>query len=216
VSTLSDRFFHRLARMGQRRHTNPAHYLVVWCLESGLRPEIVNSIGARGLNQMVPATLRGLGAPADFETLSAEEQLRWIEVLIADGERINGGPFQTAARYYHSNFFPRTMTRGSSPSTIVAAEDAADAHERAAYQFNRGLDANRDGAITLADLGVVLERVRPRFPTAFARLHCAVRALRHPGATWQAAVRRHSGVLGAAAGLVLVLSAVGLVVRRGP
>jgi hypothetical protein len=80
---LTDRFFADVARMGQRRRTNPEHYLVVWCSESDLNAAITNSIGARGLNQMTPGTLRDLGAPADFEQLSPEGQLPWIERLIA-------------------------------------------------------------------------------------------------------------------------------------
>src|SRR5262249_54891799 len=75
--SLSDRFFADVARMGQRRRTNPEHYLVVWCSESDLDPTAKNRIGARGLNQMTPGTLQGLGAPEDFEKLSAEEQLPW-------------------------------------------------------------------------------------------------------------------------------------------
>ena len=184
--TLSDRFFADVARLGQRRRTNPEHYLVVWCSESDLTPTAVNAHGgARGLNQMTPATLRGLGAPAAFEQLAAEDQLPWIEKLIAIRETYNGGPFESAARYYHANFFPLTMQRGDSPRTVVVAGDAEDARERAAYAANRGLDVNGDGRITLADLAAWLEHVREtRCPKAWDRLDTAVRALPSPGATW--------------------------------
>ena len=179
---LSDAFFDALARMGLRRGTNPEHYLVVWCAESGLDPTAVNPKGgARGLNQMMPATLRGLGAPADYETLPGEAQLPWIERLIANGERLNGGPFQSAARYYHSNFFPATMSRGNSPSTVVVASDSADPQEQAAYTANRGLDTDKDGKITLADLGALLARLRAtRCQDGFARLAKAVALLGLP------------------------------------
>src|SRR5215472_10404755 len=158
--TLSDRFFSDLAAMGARRGSDPAIFLTVWCVESGVNPHAINSIGARGLNQMLPSTLAALGAPADFEKLSAEAQLPWIEKLIASGERRNGGPFESAARYYHANFFPVTMARGNTPDTVVAAKDATDPRERDAYAFNAGLDADSDGKITLADLATVLERTR--------------------------------------------------------
>jgi hypothetical protein len=184
--TLSDRFFADVARMGQRRRTNPEHYLVVWCSESDLTPTAVNPRGgARGLNQMMPATLRGLGAPADFEKLAAEDQLPWIEKLIAIRETYNGGPFESAARYYHANFFPLTMQRGDSPRTVVVDSDSEDARERAAYEANRSLDVNGDGRITRADLTAWLEHVRAtRCPKAFDRLDAAVAALPPPGATW--------------------------------
>ena len=95
--TLSDRFFANLAALGARRGSDPAIFMNVWCVESGLNPRAMNPSGARGLNQMMPATLVSLGAPAEFENLSAEAQLPWIERLIASGERRNGGPFESAS-----------------------------------------------------------------------------------------------------------------------
>jgi hypothetical protein len=175
--TLPDRFFTNLAALGARRGADPAIFMNVWCVESGLNPRAMNASGARGLNQMMPATLVSLGAPAEFESLSAEAQLPWIERLIASGERRNGGPFESAARYYHANFFPVTMARGNAPGTIVAAKDATDPRERDAYSFNRGLDADGDGKITLSDLAIVLERIKPKYQDAFARLDAAVSAL---------------------------------------
>lgn len=175
--TLSDRFFSSLAALGARRGSDPAIFMNVWCVESGLNPRAMNASGARGLNQMMPATLVSLGAPAEFENVSAEAQLPWIERLIASGERRNGGAFESAARYYHANFFPVTMARGNAPDTIVAAKDATDPRERDAYSFNRGLDADGDGKITLNDLATVLERIRPKYQVAFSRLDAAVSAL---------------------------------------
>lgn len=199
--TLSDRFFSDLAALGARRGSDPAIFLTVWCVESGVNPHAVNSIGARGLNQMLPSTLAALGAPADFEKLSAEAQLPWIEKLIASGERRNGGPFESAARYYHANFFPVTMARGDTPDTIVAAKDAIDPRERDAYAFNAGLDADGDGKITLGDLATVLDRTRAnRCTDAFARLDLAMRAL--PNAPWEPAslvarTEKHAAAVGA-------------------
>ncbi|HEX7666007.1 MAG TPA: transglycosylase SLT domain-containing protein [Polyangiaceae bacterium] len=189
MSHLSDQFFADLAALGDRRGSDPAIFLVVWCVESNLNPAAMNSIGARGLNQFLPSTLASLGAPADFEKLSGEKQLPWIEKFIANGEHRNGGPFQTAARYYHSNFFPVTMSRGDSPDTVVAARDAADPRERDAYTANPALDADHDGKITLADLSTVLERTRAnKCQEAFVRLAEAVSALEAQSAlpaSWQ-------------------------------
>jgi hypothetical protein len=223
VSTLSDRFFADVARMAQRRGTDPEHYLVVWCSESGLDSQAVNSAGgARGLNQMMPDTLRGLGAPADFETLAAEEQLPWIEKLIAIREHINGGPFQSAARYYHANFFPLTMARGNSPETVVVGSTSDDARERAAYAANKILDADGDGQITLADLAAVLARIRAtRCSASFERLARAVQALPPPGITWGGApepepapvARRPAAPI--AVGAAVALGIAGLAAWRG-
>ena len=98
-----------------------------------------------------------------------------------------------------------------------------DPVERAAYSANRGLDANRDGKITLADLHVVLERVAPRFADAFQRLARAVVRLPSPGPTWTDAARRaarsaHSlgGSWGAAFGAIVLLGGAALVLGRTP
>jgi len=156
---LSDTFFQRLADMGVRRNTDPAVWLAVWNVESGLNPAARNPHGgAQGLNQMMPATLRGLGAPANFADLAAEDQLPWIEKLIASGERINGGPFTTSGRYYWSNFYPATMVRGDSPDAVVVSSQAASSGERQAYEWNTVLDANKDGTITQGDLQAVVDR----------------------------------------------------------
>ena len=215
--TLSDRFFADVARLGQRHTTDPAAFLNVWCVESGLKPSAVNpNGGARGLNQMMPSTLKGLGAPEAFETLSGEEQLPWIERLITNYESMNHGPLQTAARYYHANFFPRTLPRGTASDAIVVARDAADPEERAAYAQNRALDADHDGFVTVADLETVLERVRGSFGDAFTRLERAVGALPPPGITWavpRGVARGRTGT-GAALGAAAAVGLVGLARRR--
>jgi hypothetical protein len=180
VSALSDAFFAKLAELGQRHATDPVVFLDVWNAESGLNPGAENPNGhARGLNQMMPKTLAGLGAPTNFNALAGEDQLPWIERLIASGEALNGGPFRSAERYYHSNFFPRTMPRGQTPTTTVVASDAADPEERAAYAANAGMDPAKNGRITYADLAAFLNRGkngnRLTYEAARARLALAMR-----------------------------------------
>jgi hypothetical protein len=178
VSGPSDTFFARLAELGARHGTDPVVFLDVWNAESGLDPHAENRIShARGLNQMMPRTLASLGAPAAFHELPGDAQLPWIERLIADGERLNGGPFRSAERYYHANFFPRTMPRGQSPATAVVASDASDPEERAAYDGNRAMDPGGKGRITYADLTALLNLAKNRnravYDSARARLALA-------------------------------------------
>lgn len=180
MSGLSPAFFEQLADLGERHATDPVVFLDVWNAESGLNPSAENpATHARGLNQMMPRTLEGLGGPANFNALPGEAQLPWIERLIAGGERMNGGPFRSAERYYHANFFPRTMPRGQTPATVVVARDAADPEERAAYAGNAGMDRTGDGAITYADLSAFLNRAkesnRAIYDDARARLALAMR-----------------------------------------
>jgi hypothetical protein len=178
--SLSDLFFAKLAELGERHATDPVVFLDVWNSESGLDPRAENRAShARGLNQMMPKTLEGLGAPANFNELAGEAQLPWIERLIRGGEGLNGGPFRSAERYYHSNFFPRTMYRGQTPATVVVAGDATDQLERAAYAANAGLDPAKNGRITYAELAAFLNRAkngnRPTYDAARARLALAMR-----------------------------------------
>lgn len=180
MSGLSDAFFAKLAELGERHATDPLVFLDVWNSESGLNPSAENPIShARGLNQMMPKTLEGLGAPANFNELAGEDQLPWIERLITSGEGLNGGPFRSAERYYHSNFFPRTMYRGQSPTTVVVASDATDPVERSAYTVNAALDPAKAGRITYADLAAFLNRAkngnRLTYEAARARLAAAMR-----------------------------------------
>jgi hypothetical protein len=185
VSALSDTFFERLAELGERHATDPVVFLDVWNAESGLNPGVENPNGhARGLNQMMPRTLQGLGAPANFNALAGEDQLPWIERLVAAGEGLNGGPFRSAERYYHSNFFPRTMPPGQTPTTVVVASDATDPEERAAYAANAGMDPAKNGRITYADLAAFLNRAkngnRLAYEAARSRLALARRGTTSP------------------------------------
>ena len=223
---LSDRFFLDLVALAHRHKTEPEVFLAAWCFESGLDPTIVNAIGARGLNQMMPKTLKGLGAPADYEKLSGEEQLPWIERLITGGEAVNPGPFKTAARYFHSNLFPKTMERGTGPDIVVYSADAPTEEERVAYQANKCLDVNGDGRVTAGDLEMVMSRTRqdPYFAPAFERLARAKNAPSSPSsprtpppspmplAPTRVAIRDH-GAGGLFLGGLLV-GAVGLVAVR--
>lgn len=177
---LSDAFFAKLAALGERHTTDPVVYLDVWNAESNLNPTAENGRShARGLNQMMPATLAHLGAPAAFNALPAEAQLPWIEQLINDGEQLNAGPFRSAERYFHANFFPRTLPRGQTPTAVVVASDAADPLERSAYAANAGMDPISKGRITYADLTAFLNRAkngnRLTYAAARARLALAMR-----------------------------------------
>jgi hypothetical protein len=205
MSALSDVFFAKLAELGQRHATDPVVFMDVWNAESGLNPGAKNPNGhARGLNQMMPKTLAGLGAPANFNALAGEDQLPWIERLVTCGEALNGGPFHSAERYYHSNFFPRTMPRGQTPTTIVVASDATDPEERAAYAANASMDPATNGRITYADLAAFLNRAkngnRLVYESARARLALAMpgTAPARVAATGGAPVLVALGVLAAA------------------
>lgn len=153
-SDLSDAFFVKLVDLGRRHNQDPEILTRVWNIESaGVNPRARNpNGGAVGLNQMMPATLAGMGVDyASFANASAEEQLDTIERFLAYNWKLNGGPFLTAGRYYQANFLPATLLTAKEPEdTIVAKGDA-----RGFYAANAGLDYNKDGRITIADLEAI-------------------------------------------------------------
>jgi hypothetical protein len=160
---LSDRFFADVDAMARRCAMAAEDLLVVWTSESGLNPAAHNpNGGAQGLNQMMPATLKGLGMKEEeiprFLTLSAEAQLPWIERLLVSTIGYLGQAPQSAAVYYAANFYPRSVKeRGTSPAAVLVARDAEGAQERGAYEANKALDLDRDGRITIGDLAEHLD-----------------------------------------------------------
>ena len=224
---LGHAFYDEVAKLGARHRTHPAIFLLVWCAESGLDPSAVNPGGARGLNQMMPATLAWLGAPAAFEKLSGVEQLPWIERFLAWNETVNHGPFTSAVRCYVGNFWPAALARPDAPTTLVVDRDSIDTSEAAAYAKNKSLDTNGDGKITQADLAAYLARVRRGFDEDFALLDRAI-ARRDPSlVTWpepkasspaststEASVRQRRDAMGFFASLGLLAAAI-VVGKRG-
>jgi hypothetical protein len=175
---LTDQFFADLAAMGERLDTDPAIWLAVWTIESGLDPQAFNHAPptAQGLNQFIPGTLKGIGAPANFVELSGEEQLPWIEKFMALGIIQNGGPYRTPGRYYWSNFYGDTMKRGNSPDAVVVSSTAESSDEQRAYNANKVLDFDGNGVITQGDLDTLIEKraiPSPKYQEALARLRAA-------------------------------------------
>lgn len=151
---LEDAFFVRLSEIAARRKLRPANMLALMIVESGVRPSALNPLsGARGIFQAIPQTLKGLGWPHPLEAftkLSATGQLTWYDRYLSG---VGSRGIDSAARLFWYNLFPHTMTRGSSPDTIVMARDATDKRERAGYKWNAAvLDKNKDGKITFAEL----------------------------------------------------------------
>lgn len=163
---LSPTFIKKLDQVSERLGMNPRDLLLVMYMESGVSAGAINPHGnATGLIQFMPQTLKGLGLSKDqiknFHNTSAEDQLDLVEKYIKG----KGRQFKSATEYYVANFFPASLSRwtGSSPienrNVVVAARDAKNPNERAAYEGNQVLDANKDGKITVGDLMKVLSNV---------------------------------------------------------
>lgn len=156
---LDDAFWPALWSLSLASGTRPETFLAVWAYESGLDPTARNSLGCVGLNQSCPKSIGGPGFPNDdadaYQASPASAQLAWIAPQVMNQIAMNGGPFRSAARYYQANFLPATLTTVRDPSAVLAGKNGPYPQ---AYAANAQLDATGDGAITLNDLAVVLQR----------------------------------------------------------
>jgi len=151
-------FWPTLWKLAIATGTRPEVFLTVWFAESGLDPAAENAVGCIGLNQTCPRP-RGPGFPSSaqaYKASPASVQVAWIARQVISAIKLNGGPFRSAARYWQANLLPATLATAKQPDDVIAARSGPLPD---AYAGNAALDADRDGRITLADLGDTLERL---------------------------------------------------------
>lgn len=120
--------------------------------ESGLNPAAKNSIGAVGLNQMLPATLNGLGYTTEqYRTGGVEYQL----LVMKEFFRPIKGRIKRAGDLYLFNFFPAAVINNYAMDyPIGKLGDTTTLYGMSRdkiYQQNKGLDYNGNGVITRSD-----------------------------------------------------------------
>jgi hypothetical protein len=163
--------------------------------ESGINPQARNPHGgASGLVQFMPSTLKNVGYqgdPHEFTQLSGEQQLPYVQKLIENQMKFNGGPFTSGAQYYVSVFWPVGLklpgVRHGDPATPIVEENPATEtdprsgkvyskkyydlgikidpkFESIAYNENRLFHGSTPGAITYGDMMNQVEKNK-RNPT---------------------------------------------------
>jgi hypothetical protein len=165
---LSAGFFRGVAAMAERMREKGAgidgdDLLAVWNAESGVRAAIKNGAGAPyyGLNQMGIEQMRAAGFSGDaaaYMALGAEGQLPYVERYYtnATGGRLN--LLQDSADLYVANFLPAFLPQASRDPAFVLTSQANDPHGW--YRWNTGLDVDKDGTITKADLKRAIGRAQ--------------------------------------------------------
>jgi hypothetical protein len=115
--------------------------------ESGINPAAVNATsGATGLIQFMPDTARRLGTTtADLAKMDGVQQLDYVYKYF----KMTGVGNGTLGDLYMAVFMPKYI---GYPDSHVLGQNGASGFSGKVYAQNKGLDRNRDGAITIADI----------------------------------------------------------------
>ena len=141
-------FSDKVLSIAAKVEMDPDHLMAIFMSESGINPTAVNpGSGATGLIQWLPSTARGHGTSTSaLKNMSALEQLDWVEKYMLPYK----GRLKTKADAYMAVFSPAFIGKGDN--------HVAYSRGQGGYEGNKGLDANNDGKITNAELGVRLDK----------------------------------------------------------
>ncbi len=149
-ANLGEDFYRELENVANRIGCSSSDLLALMNAESGLNPAAVNSNGgATGLIQFMPNTAKGLGtSTAELAKMSAVEQLAYVEKYLLRAKASAGIQGNLSAGDLATlTFLPARAGR----EVLTTSNEIYYAH-------NKGLDLNKDGKITKAELGERLER----------------------------------------------------------
>lgn len=152
-------FVAQVNEMAGRLQVKPDWLMVVMCFESAgtFRPDIRNPYsGAVGLIQFTRYGIRRLDTTVPkLGRMEAVEQLIWVERYFAP----YAGQMHNVYDVYIVVFAPAYL--GQPEHQVLYRADGATALDRRRYRYNRMLDANRDGVITIADVRSQIRKLVP-------------------------------------------------------
>lgn len=142
---LTQEFFNKVVAVAKRINCDPNDLMCLMNSESGVKTTAVNkSSGATGLIQFMPSTARALGTScAALKAMSPEEQMVYVEKCIMNSKKAAGLGNQKigAGTLYALIFLPARANR-----------DILTSSGEKFYSSNKGLDVDKDGKISKADL----------------------------------------------------------------
>lgn len=155
-------FVNGVNALAQKWNIDAGDLLGLMGSESGenINAQARNPSGATGIIQFMPSTARAMGTSTEaIGRLNRTQQLPLVDQYF----RMNNLPKgATAGQLYATVFLPAYNNK--SPNFVVARRggpnDAGKNGNGSWYSQNAGLDVNRDGAITIADLGARVSQKR--------------------------------------------------------
>lgn len=155
TSTIQDPDFNKkLEKIASALGVDSKHLLAIMKMESRVDPAAVNSqSGATGLIQFMPDTARSLGTSVEaLRGMSAVEQLDYVYKYF---KMVGVKPGMELGDLYMAVFMPKYV--GADDSTVLG-QDGAKGFSGKVYAQNKGLDKNKDGSITVADVKSSVQR----------------------------------------------------------
>ena len=155
-------FIAKVKQVAQAVNANYIDLLAAIANETGgtMDPGIVNSIGATGLIQFMPATAKGLGTTTTaLKELSRVEQLDWVLKFFQSMRLTTKAPTPKLQDLYLCVYWPAAV--GKPDSYIVNAADSVQAKQNASLR-------SADGSITCASVGAAAAKWLPAIQQALA------------------------------------------------
>ena len=154
TSTIQDPDFNRkLEKIARELGVKTSDLLAVMKQESGVNPQARNSkSGATGLIQFMPKTAQRLGTSTEeLFKMNGVQQLDYVYKYF----KMTGVGNGTLGDLYMAVFMPKYV--GADDSKVLG-QQGAEGFSGKVYAQNKGLDRNRDGTITVADVKQSVER----------------------------------------------------------
>lgn len=153
VSTIQDPDFKKkVEKIAGLLGTTSGALMAIFKQESGVNPHIQNSIGATGLIQFMPDTARRLGTTTDaLKQMDGVQQLDYVYKYY----KMTGVGDGSVGDLYMATFMPKYI---GYPMEYVLGQQGAEGFSGKVYAQNKGLDRNKDGKITVADVKQSVQR----------------------------------------------------------
>ena len=155
TTTIQDPDFNKkLEKVAGQLGVDSKDLMAIFKQESGVNPHIQNKMsGATGLIQFMPATARSLGTTTDeLKDMDAVKQLDYVYMYF---KMVGVKPGMKLGDLYMAVFMPKYV--GASDDTVLG-QDGGAGFSGKVYAQNKGLDRNRDGTITVADVKQSVQR----------------------------------------------------------